>query len=61
MRDNDKPGNNETDCLNVDPMVFVQIFCNATLTEKAYNFALDILLKGGKCGICFFTHQPAEM
>jgi len=48
VRDNDKAGNNETDCLNVDPMGFVQIFCNATLMEKSYKFALDTLLKGDK-------------
>jgi hypothetical protein len=48
LRDNDKVGNNETDCLNVDPMASVQIDCNGTLMEKVYNFALDILLKGDK-------------
>jgi len=48
LRDNDKVGNNEYDCLNVDPMVSVQIFCKSTLTEKAYNFELDIHLKGDK-------------
>jgi hypothetical protein len=48
VRNNDKVGNNETDCLNVDPMVSVQIFCNGTLTEKGYNFALDTLLNRDK-------------
>jgi hypothetical protein len=48
LRGNDKVGNNENDCLIVDPMVSVQISCNSTLMEKAYNFALDILLKGAK-------------
>jgi hypothetical protein len=48
LRDNDKVGDNETDWLHVDPMVSVQILCNGTLNEKAYNFALDMLLKGDK-------------